>query len=191
VRIGVFGGSFDPVHLGHVIVARAAAARLRLDQVRLVPAGRQPLKEEGHAASAADRLAMLQLAVAGDPHLVVDDRELRRPGPSYTIDTLRDLRIAHPDAELCLLVGADAAGDLPTWHEAAAIPALARVVVLTRPGASGPDHALISETLAVPAIDISATEIRARCRRGESLRGLVPEAVARYIAERRLYREGD
>jgi len=191
VRIGVFGGSFDPVHLGHLIVAREAAARLPLEQVRLVPAGHQPFKREGHAASAADRLAMLQLAVAGDPLLVADDRELRRPGPSYTVDTLRELRAAEPNAELCLLLGADAAGDLPAWHEAAALPALARVVVLTRPGTPIPDHPLITQTLAVTAIDISATAVRARCRRGESVRDLVPEAVARYLAERRLYAEAD
>jgi nicotinate-nucleotide adenylyltransferase len=191
VRIGVFGGSFDPVHLGHLIAAQEAATRLGLDQVRLVPAGVQPLKRDAHAAPAADRLAMLRLAVEGDARLVVDDRELRRPGPSYTVDTLRELRAAHPDAELCMLVGADAAADLPTWHEATAIPSLARVVVLTRPGVRPPAHPLIAQTLDVPAIDIAATDVRARCRRGESVRYLVPDAVARYIAERRLYAEGD
>jgi nicotinate-nucleotide adenylyltransferase len=191
VRLGVFGGSFDPVHLGHLIVAQAAAARLALDQVRLVPAGLQPFKREGPVAAGRDRLAMLTLALAGDTRLVADDRELRRPGPSYSIDTLRELRAAYPDAELCLLVGADAAGDIAHWHEADAIPALARVVALTRPGRPVPNHALIAETVVVPAIDISATDVRARCRRGESLRYLVPEAVARYIAERRLYVEDD
>jgi nicotinate-nucleotide adenylyltransferase len=191
VRIGLFGGSFDPVHLGHLIVAQEAATRLPLDQVRLVPAGRQPFKRAGHAAPAADRLAMLRLAVAGDARLVADDCEIRRPGPSYTVDTLRELRAAHPDAELCLLVGADAAGELPTWHDAAAIPSLARVVVLTRPGTRVPDHPLITQALPVPAIDISATDVRARCRRGESVRYLVPDPVAHYIAERRLYAEGD
>lgn len=191
MRIGVFGGSFDPVHMGHLIAAQEAATRLGLDQVRLVPAGRQPFKRDAHAAPAADRLAMLRLAVEGDARLAVDDREIRRPGPSYTVDTLRELRAAHPDAELCLLVGADAAEDLPTWHDAATIPSLARVVVLTRPGARAPTHPLIAQTLEVPGIDIAATDVRARCRRGESVRYLVPDAVARYIAERRLYAEGD
>ena len=191
MRIGVFGGSFDPVHLGHLIVAQEAATRLGLDQVRLVPAGQQPFKRETRPASAADRMAMLRLAVADDARLVADDREIRRPGPSYTVDTLRELRADCPDAELCLLVGADAAGDLPTWHDAATIPSLARVVVLTRPGARVPSHPLIAQTLVVPAIGITATDVRARCRRGESVRYLVPDAVARYIAERRLYAEGD
>jgi nicotinate-nucleotide adenylyltransferase len=191
VRIGVFGGSFDPVHVGHLITAQEAAARLVLDQVRLIPAGRHPCKPEGHAARAADRLAMVRLAVAGDPRLVADDREIRRPGPSYTADTLRELRAEYPGAALWLLVGGDAAGDLPGWHDADAIPSLARVVVLTRPGTTVPDHPLIAQTLEVPAIDISATDVRARCGRGESVRYLVPDAVARYIAERRLYAEGD
>jgi nicotinate-nucleotide adenylyltransferase len=191
VRIGIFGGSFDPVHLGHLIVAQEAAGRLALDQVRLVVAGRQPLKRRGHVAAAADRLAMLSLAVAGDPRLVADGRELDRPGPSYTIDTLRELGREQPGAALCLLVGADAAGDFPQWREAETIPSLATVVVLTRPGMTVPDHLLIGETLEVPAIDISATVVRARCRRGESIRYLVPDAVARYIAERQLYTEGD
>jgi nicotinate-nucleotide adenylyltransferase len=191
VRIGILGGSFDPVHFGHLIVAQEAAARLALDRVRLVVAGRQPFKREGHAAPAEDRLAMLCLAVAGDPCLIADDREIRRPGPSYTIDTLRELRREQPGGALCLLIGADAAGDFPQWHEAETIPSLATVVVLTRPGTTVPDHPLIAQTLEVPAIDISATLVRARCRRGESIRYLVPDAVARYIAERRLYTAGD
>jgi nicotinate-nucleotide adenylyltransferase len=191
VRIGVFGGSFDPVHMGHLIVAQEAAIRLGLDQVRLVPAGRQPFKRAGLAASAADRLAMVRLAVEGDARLVADDREIRRPGPSYTIDTLRELAEEHAAAALCLLIGADAAGDFPEWRDADAIPSLATVVVLTRPGMTVPEHPLIGQTLEVPAIGISATDVRARCRRGESVRYLVPDAVARYIAERHLYTEGD
>jgi nicotinate-nucleotide adenylyltransferase len=191
VRIGVFGGSFDPVHRGHVIVAEAAAGGLALDQVRLIPAGRQPFKPEGHMASAADRLAMLRLAVAGRPRLVVDDREIRREGPSYTVDTLRELRAEFPDGALCLLVGGDAARDLPAWSEAQALPALATVVALTRPCVAAPDHPLIGMTLEVPPIDISATMVRDRCRRGESILDLVPDAVARYIAERHLYAEGE
>jgi nicotinate-nucleotide adenylyltransferase len=191
VRIAVFGGSFDPVHLGHLIVAAEAHRALGLDRVRLIPAGRHPFKDAERPAPAADRLAMLRLAVADDGRFVVDDRELRRPGPSYTVDTLRELRSEHPEDALSLLVGADAAHDLAAWREASAIPELAEVVVLTRPGVVPPRHAIVGRVLEVPAIDISASLVRDRCRRGESVRYLVPEAVARYIAERRLYREAD
>lgn len=183
----MFGGSFDPVHLGHLLAADAALRALGLAQVRLVPAGQQPFKRAGHAASPADRLAMLQLAVAGDPRFVVDDRELRRLGPSYTVDTLRELRTEFPGAELCLLLGSDAVRDLPQWREADVIATLATVVELTRPGVVPAGVALLAQTLPIPAIDISATAIRERVARGEDIRYLVPAAVARYIAERRLY----
>lgn len=191
MRLGVFGGSFDPVHHGHLIVAADAWRRLELSHVRLIPTGQQPLKPGGHRASAADRLAMLQLAVSDDPRFVVDGREAVRPGPSYTVDTLRELHTEFPQASLCLLVGADTARDLPQWQEAPVLPSLATIVVLTRPGAPVPRHALMARTLEVPAIDISATDIRARCRRHESVRYLVPDPVARYIAERRLYVDED
>lgn len=191
VRIGVFGGSFDPVHLGHLIVAAEAHRALGLDQIRLIPAGRHPVKGADRPAPARDRLAMLRLAVADDPRFVVDDRELERAGPSYTIDTLRALRAECPGDSLSLLIGADAARDLADWRDAAAIPALAEVVVLTRPGVAVPRHPPIGRVLEVPAVDISASLVRDRCRRGESIRYLVPDAVDRYIAERRLYAEGD
>ncbi|MDH3498146.1 MAG: nicotinate-nucleotide adenylyltransferase [Gemmatimonadota bacterium] len=191
MRLGVFGGSFDPVHHGHLIVAAEAWRRLDLTQVRLIPARQQPLKAGGHRASAADRLAMLRLAVADDERFVVDDREVNRPGPSYTVDTLRELHTEFPQAALCLLLGSDTARDLPRWHEAAALRSLATIVMLTRPGTPVPSHPLVARTLEVPAVDISATGIRERCRRRESVRYLVPAPVAEYIAERRLYVDED
>ncbi len=178
------------MHNGHLIVARAAAERLALDQVRLVLARQQPFKAGRHGATAEDRLMMLRVAVRDDPILVVDERELCRSGASYTIDTLRELHAERLQDALVLLLGADAAHDLPTWKEAEAIPRLAAVVALTRPGVAVPEHPLIDEAIGVPPIDVSATGIRARCARGESIMDLVPAAVARYIAERRLYREG-
>lgn len=187
MHIGVFGGSFDPVHHGHLITALEARRLLGLDEVRLIPAGEQPLKRSRGVASPADRLAMLELAAAGVPGLVVDGRECRRPGPSYTVDTLRELRAEHPAATLSLLVGSDAARDLPAWREAEAIRALATVVILSRPGEDAGPGAGFGRTLAVPAIDISATAVRARIRAGDSVRFFVPDAVARYIADRRLY----
>lgn len=189
MRVGVFGGSFDPVHHGHLIVAAEALRALGLAAVRFVPAGEQPFKRDRLVAAAAHRLAMLELGVAGVPGFVVDPQECRRPGPSYTVDTLRALRATLPDASLSLLIGSDAAQDFPQWREVAAIRELAHVVVLTRPGAMAP--AGVGQTLPVPAIDISATAIRERSRAGESIRFLVPDAVARYIAEHRLYADED
>lgn len=187
MRVGVFGGSFDPVHLGHLIAAEAAWRALALDHVRLVPTGQQPFKGTRVAAPAADRVAMLRAAVAGDARFVVDEREVRRPGPSYTVDTLRELKAELPGAELFLLVGSDAASELPHWREAAAIPSLAEVVELTRPGTAPVGAPVTTRTLSVPAVDISATVIRDRVRRGDDIRYLVPHPVDRHIAERHLY----
>ena len=190
MRRGVFGGSFDPVHLGHLIVVAAAADRLLLESVHFVPAREQPFKAGGHAASPEDRVAMLELALA-DERFVLDTRELDREGPSYTVDTLRALRAEFPADELCLMIGADAARDLPEWREAGAIPALARIVVLTRPGAEMPGLEKVGELLEVPRVDVSATEVRARVGRGEPIDDLVPLAVAEYIESHRLYSAGD
>ena len=189
MRIGVFGGSFDPIHRGHLIVAGAAADRLGLDRVHFVPARAQPFKAGRHGADAAERAAMVELAMAADRRFVLDRRELERDGPSYTVDTLRALRTERPADALFLLVGADAAQELPGWREADALPRHARIVVLTRPGVAPPPHPLCADSLEVPAVDLSATEIRERVRRGESIEGLVPAAVARYIEEHGLYRE--
>lgn len=185
MHVGVFGGSFDPVHHGHLIVAMEASRALGLDEVRFVPAREQPFKRGGAAAGPADRLAMLRLACTDVPEFVVDPRECERPGPSYTVDTLQSLQADRPDDTLSLLIGSDAAVDFPAWRAASTIRELATVVVLARPGVPTPPG--FDRTVAVPAIDISATAIRARVRAGESIRFLVPDAVERYIAEHRLY----
>jgi nicotinate-nucleotide adenylyltransferase len=185
--IGLFGGSFDPVHHGHLIVGRAAAERLGLDELRFVPAREQPFKRGRHAAPANDRAAMLALAVSGETGLAVERSELDRPAPSYTVDTLRALRAREPDAAFTLLLGGDAAGELAAWHEAEALPGLARIAVFARPGSAVPASPLIAVVVEVPAIDISATEIRRRVRSGQSIRYWVPDAVAEYVARHRLY----
>lgn len=182
MRIGVFGGSFDPIHHGHLIAAASLADALKLDQVRMMVARAQPLKRDGHGAAAADRAEMVRLAVGDHSLLRADGSELEREGPSYTVDTLRALRARLPGAELVLLLGADAAAELPRWREAGAIPGLARVEVFAREGAGG-------GATAVPRLDISSTEIRERVRRGRSIRYWVPDAVAEYIAAHRLYEE--
>ena len=182
MRIGVFGGSFDPIHHGHLIAASALADALALDEVRLVVARAQPLKQAGHGATAEDRAAMTELAVRGDARLRADRSELSREGPSYTVDTLRAFHAREPRAELVLLLGSDAAIELPRWRESEAIPALARVEVFAREG-------LAEGRRAVPHVDISSTAVRERVRRGCSIRYWVPDAVADYIAAHRLYAE--
>jgi nicotinate-nucleotide adenylyltransferase len=186
VRLGILGGSFDPVHLGHLALAEAARDRLGLDRVLLVVAAGQPLKPAGPAASAEDRYAMVRLAVRGRRGLEASDLELRRPAPSYTADTLRELRRSHPaPADLLLLLGADALRDFPRWREVDAIRGLARVVACPRPGAVAPPGGF--EVLAADTPEVSSTEVRRRTAAGEPLAGLVPEDVEAYIRERRLY----
>jgi nicotinate-nucleotide adenylyltransferase len=185
--IGLFGGSFDPVHHGHLIVAQVARELLELEELRFVPAREQPFKQGRHRTSPEHRAAMLSLAVSGTPGFAVERAELQRPGPSYTVDTLEELRRREPEADFVLLLGADAAADLPTWHQAARIPQLARIVVFARPGAPVPASPWIGSTIEVPAIDISATGIRQRVRQGRSVRYWVPDAVAEYISRHRLY----
>jgi len=185
--IGLFGGSFDPIHHGHLIVARVAAESLGLDEVRFMPAREQPFKHGRHAAPAADRAVMLELAIAGSPGFAVERAELERPGPSYTVDTLESLRAREPRAAFTLLLGADAAAELGAWHRAGELPSLARIVVLARPGTPVPSSPLIAASLEVPAVDISATEIRRRARAGLPVRYWVPDAVAEYMARHRLY----
>lgn len=182
MRIGVFGGSFDPIHHGHLIAAGALADALALDEVRLVVARAQPLKQSGHGAAAEDRAAMAELAVRGDARLRADRSELSREGPSYTVDTLREFRAREPGATLVLLLGADAARELPRWRESADIPALAQVEIFAREGSAEGQRS-------VPHVDISSTAIRERVRQGRSIRYWVPDAVAEYIATHRLYGE--
>jgi nicotinate-nucleotide adenylyltransferase len=187
VHLGVFGGSFDPVHHGHLIVAVEAQRALDLDELRLIPAAAQPFKAGRHYASARDRLRMLELAVAGMPGMIVDPRECERAQPSYTIDTVRELAAEFPGASLSLVVGSDTAREFDQWREPDEILSLATLVVLTRPGVEPGPAGRHGRVLAVPAIDISATTVRARVRAGDSVRFYVPDAVAQYIADRRLY----
>jgi nicotinate-nucleotide adenylyltransferase len=185
--VGLFGGSFDPVHHGHLIVGRIAAEALGLDSLRFVPAREQPFKRGSHGATAEQRAAMLDLAVAGSPGLAVERAELERPGPSYTVDTLRALHAREPGIRLTLLLGADAATELGAWHQAEQIPALATVVVFARAGVPVPASKLIARSIEVPGIEISATEIRRRVREGRPIRYWVPDPVAEYVTRHRLY----
>jgi len=170
--------------------ARQAAERLHLDQVRFVPAALQPLKAGGPAAASADRVEMLRLALEGTPEFVLDARELGRPGPSYTVDTLRDMKAERPADQLFLLLGADAARELPRWHQTDEVVRLARLVVVPRPGSALPPLPAGSITLDIRPLEVSATAIRDAVRRGASIEHMVPPAVAGYIRSHGLYRTG-
>ena len=195
MKLVIMGGTFDPIHLGHVAMAEAAADCAGLDRVLLVPAGEPPHRAPA-SASAADRLAMSRLAAAGHPRLEVSDVELRRAGPSYTVDTLRVLAGERPDAELHLLLGWDAAREIGAWRSPGEVMRLARLVIVSRPGYSAPAAADLRAagidagraTLCdVPTPDIESTDVRRLVERGGSLDGLVDPAVESYLRERRLY----
>jgi len=184
----LFGGSFDPVHVGHLIAAEAAAEALDA-RVRFVPARVQPFKRAAHGGTPEQRAEMLDLAVAGNPRLAVERIELTLPAPSYTVRTLQALAEREPGNRFALLLGADAAAELAAWYQVDALPGLADVVVFARPGASLPRHPAIRQVVEIPAVDVSATLIRERVRQARSIRYLVPDAVRDYIAARGLYRE--
>jgi nicotinate-nucleotide adenylyltransferase len=188
-RIGVLGGSFDPIHNGHLVAADEVAKQLQLTKVLFVPAGQQWQKES--QTSAADRLEMVRLAVASNPVFAVSTVDVDRSGPTYTVDTLRDLKALKPEAELVFIGGADAISGLDTWKSADELGNLAHFVAVTRPGYEFrlPKAATGNiETLEIPALDISSTEVRKRIADGLSLEGLVPDAVYSYIQARNLYR---
>jgi nicotinate-nucleotide adenylyltransferase len=189
MRIGLFGGTFDPPHIGHLLAASDAYETLALDRVLFVPAAAQPLKS-AIMASAADRMAMVELLVGGDPRFAADPVEIERGGLSFTVDTLRALHDRWKSdgaLALVLLLGADAAATLPQWREPAAVASLAEVVVLRRAGGAETPPAT-ARAIDTRRVDVSSTEIRARVRAGRSIRGFVPEPVAAYIEGRRLYR---
>jgi len=191
-RIGVFGGTFDPPHLGHLALAEWAREELGLDRVLFVPAGVPPHKRTARS-SPARRLAMTRLAVRGNSAFRAEPLETRRRGPSYTVDTLRALAARHPGAKLWLLVGADTYATIAEWREPAEIARLASVAVAARPGAPRARRAAWTRGgrvrwLGNPALDVSSSAVRDRARAGRSLRYLVPASVAGYIEAHGLYR---
>ena len=201
MRLGVFGGTFDPIHLGHLAVAEEARRRLGLEQVLFLPAGAPPHKGGVAVAPAADRLEMVRLAVAGNPAFVADDREIRRPGPSFTVDTLEELGREHPGAELYYLLGSDSVVELDSWHEPSRLFGLAIFAVLLRPGWSerrvrawwrahpAEDRPRL-QILGVPGMEVASRDLRRLLAAGEVPRYLLPEEVRGWITTRGLYREG-
>jgi nicotinate-nucleotide adenylyltransferase len=190
MRLGIFGGSFDPPHLGHLLPLIDAAESLALDRVVLIPAATQPFKVGRATASAEHRLAMTERLVAGMPDFSVSRAEIDRAGLSFTVDTLAALAATEPDARLTLLLGADAYALFEQWREPERIRQLASIAVMARGDEVVPGAAASSgiELLRTRRVDISSTELRARVADGRTIRGFVPDAVADYIAEHRLYR---
>ena len=189
-RIGVLGGTFDPVHNGHLAVARQVRQLVDLDRVVFVPAG-TPWQKQA-IASAEDRLAMLRLALEGEADCEVSLVDVLRPGPTYTVDTLSDLATEYPGDELWFILGADAARGVPTWHRSEDLLEHARFVIVSRPGEpepQAPDGMRHLELVRIPSEDVSSSMCRNRARAGESLTGLVPDAVQTYITDHRLYEE--
>jgi nicotinate-nucleotide adenylyltransferase len=192
------GGTFDPIHYGHLLAAEQARERFRLNRVVFTPCGRPPHKEPHEVTAAEHRYVMAALAIASNPDFTVSRVELDRSGPSYAIDTIRHFRRTEgPGAEVFFITGADAILEIDTWHEDGALLGECRFIAVTRPGydlaplerALGAERARMVEILPVPGVLISSTDIRARLAEGRSIRYLTPEAVVGYIEQHGLYRE--
>lgn len=201
MRLGIFGGSFDPVHYAHLLLAECAREQLRLDEVWLIPAATPPHKQGQAQAPGKARLEMLELALGGDTALRASSLELDRGGTSYTVDTLRQVQKLHPAADIFLLMGADSLADLPTWREPVEICQLATPAVVSRSGAAPVDFAVLAgivdagrlgvirkAQVEMPLLALSSTDLRRRAASGGSLRFRTPRAVEQYIAAHGLYR---
>lgn len=196
MRIGLFGGTFDPIHLGHLILAEQCREACVLDQVWFIVAGAPPHKK-GERTPVSHRLEMVRIAIAGHPKFSVSEIEAKRPGPHYSVETLAEVRRERPEDELFFLIGADSLVDLPTWRQPEIIAGMATIVVVNRPGIDenlgtlpdfGPGtHPL--RAVAIPSIAIASKDLRRRMAEGRSIRFMVPRGVEAYIEAQSLYRE--
>lgn len=188
-NLALFGGSFDPVHLGHLLIAQTAREELSLDRLFFIPAAQSPFKPDRQPTAAATRLRLLRLALAGQEWCEIDDQEIRRGGVSYTIDTVQDYALRFPGAKLYYLVGGDHVGQLPKWRQAAELARLAEFVVIARPGE--PETVFPApfrgRRLTGFPVAISSSQIRERMRTGRPIGHLVPPAVAEALANNQLY----
>ncbi|MGF1579925.1 MAG: nicotinate-nucleotide adenylyltransferase [Gemmataceae bacterium] len=202
MRLGIFGGTFDPVHFGHLILAEQCREQAKLDSVFFVPAARPPHKLEDELTSFDKRVEMLTLAISGNPYFRIDESENTRSGPSYTVDTIKHFRTTYSDDELFLLVGADSFVDLPSWYKPEEILEMVEIVVANRPGweilsrdqivsklALSEDSRLRSRVITMPDIHIASRDIRQRIAEGRTVRYIIPRAVEAYIEDKRLYRK--
>ena len=200
-RIGILGGTFDPIHMGHLITAEMVRCAVPLDEVLFIPSARPPHKDRTRAASPEDRLAMTKRAVQENPHFSVSDIELKRDGLSYTVDTIAELQSRSHGATLFFITGADAMNDLYRWHDPVRLLHSCTFIVAARQGVEldesrlaeqfSPEQRSRIRIVPTPHLEISSTVIRARVRAGRSIRYLVPRAVELYIEERGLYRAHD
>ena len=194
-RLGVLGGTFDPIHNGHLAIAAAARDQLDLDRVLFLPAG-QPWRKDREITAAGDRIAMVQLAIEGEPAYELSTVEVERPGPSYTVETLEELARLYPNHDLVLILGEDALFDLPNWKESSRLLELALLAIAPRAGRAANDETWrampgISERtvwLEMDPVSVSSTSVRAKVRQGRSVHNLVPLEVEKYFVEHRLYR---
>ncbi|MFR9723300.1 nicotinate-nucleotide adenylyltransferase [Streptomyces sp. MS19] len=192
-RIGVMGGTFDPVHHGHLVAASEVAARFALDEVVFVPTGRPWQKGHRRVSAPEDRYLMTVIATASNPQFSVSRIDIDRGGTTYTIDTLRELRAEHPEDDLFFITGADALAQILGWRDASELFSLAHFIGVTRPGHVLTDPGLPNggvSLVEVPALAISSTDCRQRVARGDPVWYLVPDGVVRYISKRALYRDG-
>lgn len=201
LRFGIFGGSFDPVHLGHCWIAESALETLQLESVYWVPAATSPLKPGGPVASAEDRLAMLRLALTGSLRHRIDDREIRRGELSYTVETVREYRQEYPEAEILLIIGSDSLATIRRWHQPDELLRLAIVAVVQRGGEPELDFSVLQglvdaerielfrqHVIKMPLIELSSSELRSRIARNLSIRYRTPRAVEALIDAQQLYR---
>jgi nicotinate-nucleotide adenylyltransferase len=196
MRVGVFGGTFDPIHYGHLVAAEEARVSLQLDKVLIVPAGQPPHKAARPVTPAAHRVAMVQLAIASNPHFVLNRVDLDRPGPHYSVDMITRLRREIGPGDVFLIVGMDSLMDLPTWHESERLMGLCYIVGVNRPGYTY-DLAPLEKAVAgisahirvleAPQLEISSHELQERVRRGLPIKYQLPEAVEEYIKQHKLY----
>ena len=201
-RIGIFGGSFDPIHFGHLLLAELCCESFQLDQIRFLVANVSPFKTDQQPASDKDRIEMVMLAIGGNPKFEIDTREIDRGGVSYTIDSVRSISAELPGSKLFLLMGSDALADIAKWREPSELFRLVTPSVISRGGVGDPPWnvlepyidpirmmEILKSKVTAPQIEISSRDLRERCRRGKSIRYQVPSAVEMFIRERGLYRE--
>lgn len=188
MKIGILGGTFNPIHIGHLILAEEAREKLNLDRIIFVPAYLPPHKDNSDIAWANDRLSMVKLAIKGNRNFLVSDIEIKRNGRSYTIDTLKEFKVKYPKDDLYFIIGSDLLKYLDEWKDLNEIIQMVKFIVATRPGyplEKIPSHIT---TVAIRAVDVSGFEIRKAIRQNLSFRYLVPEAVLRYIVKKKLYK---
>lgn len=188
MKIGILGGTFNPIHIGHLILAQEAMEKIGLDKIIFVPAYFPPHKDNADIAGAASRLEMVKLAIKGNKYFIASDAEIKRDGRSYTIDTIKEFKKKYPNDELYFIIGSDLLKYLDEWKDLREIISMVKFIAATRPGYSLSEIPSYIKTVAIRAVDISGFEIRERVREGKSFRYLVPEEVYKYIVKEGLYK---